>query len=100
MLIHSDPLPAFHWEGRKTSFNLEHVCTISSCLVSLYALELIVRDYLKIKSELWPGNSLLTYTQEMKNHTLYFTDITFYQAQWCSFAVPVIRNLKDRKSVV
>lgn len=43
MLIHSDPLPAFHWEGRKTSFNLKHVCTISSCLVSLYALELIVR---------------------------------------------------------
>lgn len=59
-------LPAFHWEGRKTSFNLEHVCTISSCLVSLYALELIVvRDYLKIKSELWPGDSALTYTQEM-----------------------------------
>lgn len=58
-------LPAFHWEGRKTSFNLEHVCTISSCLVSLYALELIVRDYLKIKSVLWPGDSSLTYTQEM-----------------------------------
>lgn len=82
MLIHSDPLPAFRWEGRKISFNLEHVCTISSCLVSLYALELIVRhsrDYLKIKSELWPGDSSLTYTREMKKRIPCFKDVTFYR---------------------
>lgn len=31
----------------------------------------------------------------MKKHIPYFKDVTFYHTQWCSFAVQVIRNLKQ-----